>query len=204
MRRLILGLVLLVATEAHAQSLGARGFITYGRTSTAASDTFTAVAGKTQVNGIGFGGTIIGIWKGLFVDAAFSQQKYSGHRVFRDSAGRIYDLGIPLVVKFQPIDIAAGWRLNRRVSPYAGGGLTFMSYKESSDFAESSEDLAERTSGALVLAGIDVALIRFLHVGGEVRYRSVTGILGTGGISQAFGEDQIGGLGASLRVSVGN
>jgi hypothetical protein len=61
----------------------------------------------------------------------------------------------------------------------------------------------ESSTGAAILAGVDVSLARFLRVGGEFRYRAVNGVLGIGGVSTGFGEDQLGEFAAALRVSFG-
>jgi opacity protein-like surface antigen len=102
------------------------------------------------------------------------------------------------------VDVAAGWRLvYGRVSPYAGAGVTLLSYEETSRGADSDENVSESRSGPLLLGGVDVTIVRWLHAGGEIRYRSVTGILGEGGASESFGEDNAGGLALALRISVG-
>ena len=39
-------------------------------------------------------------------------------------------------------------------------------------------------------------------VGGEIRYRAVSGVLGEAGVSQSYDEDQLGGVAAALRISL--
>jgi opacity protein-like surface antigen len=195
----------LVGTGASfAQStIGGRGYITYGTTVFTAADSFEAVDGKGRQNGPGGGGTITGLWRGVFVDVAFSQQRFEGQRVFVD-AGTVYPLGIPLTVKLRPIDVATGWRFAAgRVSPYAGAGVTLISYKESGAFAQAGDDVSEQKAGALVLGGLDVAIVKWAHVGADLRYRMVSGVLGLGGVSSMFGDDQLGGFSAAMRVSIG-
>lgn len=100
--------------------------------------------------------------------------------------------------------LAAGWRFRAgRVAPYAGAGVVLLGYSEESDFAVAGDDVDERRAGALVLAGADVTVVGPLKVGGELRYRMVQGVLGAGGVSQLFGDDQLGSLAFALRVSVG-
>jgi hypothetical protein len=48
-----------------------------------------------------------------------------------------------------------------------------------------------------------VRVVRLVSVGGEFRYRAVDGVLGLGGVSQVFGDDQLGGLSFAARFSVG-
>ena len=55
----------------------------------------------------------------------------------------------------------------------------------------------------MILAGVDAELLKWVHVGGELRYRFVKGILGESGVSEAFGEDDAGGFAVGVRVSFG-
>jgi hypothetical protein len=189
--------------HARAQPLGARAYITYGETRLTASQSFEAVTGTSSTSGIGVGGMVTGLWREVFVDVAFTQQKFNGNRVFVDQ-GAVYSLGIPSRITIRPIDIAAGWTIRgRRVATYFGGGVTVASYKEESDFATTGDDVNERKTGPVALVGADVRVARLFTVGGEMRYRSITGVLGAGGVSQQFGEDQLGGVSFAARVSVG-
>jgi opacity protein-like surface antigen len=199
--------ILATATGASAQSsLAPRGYVTYGSTSFDSEQSFEAVTGETSKTGVGFGGALNGIWRGVFVDVGFSQQKLDGERVFLDGT-TVYKLGVPVEIEMRPIDLAAGWRFRfrnmPRISPYAGAGASFISYKETSDFASPGENVDDSKSGGLFLAGVDVAVLRWVHAGAEYRYRSVKGVLGTGGVSDAFNENQLGGYAFALRVSVG-
>ncbi|HEY7498501.1 MAG TPA: hypothetical protein VH740_08305 [Vicinamibacterales bacterium] len=196
------------AAPAFAQTtLRPRGYVTYGTTVFSSADSFEAVTGKSSKAGVGGGGALLGIWRGVFFDVGFSQQSLDGERVFVDG-GTVYKLGIPVTIKMRPIDLAAGWRFTltrnlRRVSPYAGAGASFIAYKETSEFGGPGENLDDSKSGGFFLAGVDVAVIRWVHAGAEYRYRSVKGVLGTGGVSDAFNEDQLGGYAFALRISVG-
>lgn len=204
-RRLVLGLLISLAAQpvSAQRSIDARGYFTYGAVSLASSETFKAVAGTSRTSSIGGGGEVTGLWKGLFADVAFSRQRLEGERVFVLD-GTVYPLGIPLDVRFWPLDVAAGWRLTRgRTSPYVAAGLSSIKYEETSDFAQAGDDVSARKSGALVLGGVDVALARWLFVGGELRYRAVTGVLGESGASAVFDEDRLGGLSYAVRVSLG-
>ena len=103
----------------------------------------------------------------------------------------------------RPLDIAAGWRLDGRISPYVGAGLSRISYEETSQFATADENVDESGTGLLVQGGVDVSVTRWLHLGGEARYRNVKAALGAAGVSAIFGEDSIGGFSASFRLSLG-
>jgi opacity protein-like surface antigen len=197
-------LVVLMAPAASAQSsIRARGYVGVTSNFLAAKATFDAVAGKTNLAGFEAGGAVDGLWRSLFVEVGFSRQKVEGQRVFR-SGGITYALGVPLSVTMAPVDISAGWRFSLgRIRPYAGGGLTMLSYKEESDFAEAGDNVSEQKLGGTIVGGVDVPVASRIYVGGVIRYRSVGGILGAGGISQDFGEDNAGGLSVGARISVG-
>ncbi|MGH9349480.1 MAG: hypothetical protein ACRD26_19690 [Vicinamibacterales bacterium] len=137
--------------------------------------------------------------------SAHPRLRSTGKRVFV-SGGQVFELGIPLEVTMRSVDIAGGWRFSLargRVSPYAGAGLSYLRYEETADSAQSGDDVRESKAGALVLGGADVRVWRWVHAGGELRYRRVRGIPGEGGASEAFREDDAGGLGAAVRVSIG-
>jgi hypothetical protein len=201
---LAVAVTVLTTTSAFAQSeFGARGYLTYGMTSFAAHRSLEAVGGPASPTGLGGGGTATGLWRGLFADVAVSQQKINGERVFIDNT-RIYKLGTALRITTRPLDVAAGWRFVKgRISPFLGAGVSFISYTESSDFALAIDDVSQRAAGGVFLGGADISLVKWLFVGGEVRYRSVSGVLGEAGASEALGDNQLGGVSASLRISVG-
>lgn len=197
------GCLMVTAASASAQSaIGGRAYFNYGTVIFSASDTLDAVAGSHQAPSIGGGGSVTGLWRGLFVDVALSQQTVDGERVFV-ADGEVFPLGIPLRARFRPLDVAVGWRVTaRRYSPYAGIGLSRVSYRETSAFATADQDVSAARTGAVVIGGVDLPVWRWLHVGGDVRYRWVRGILGEGGVSDEFDEDQQGGIAAAVRISV--
>jgi opacity protein-like surface antigen len=207
LRRSLLPVVVLAAmapAPAFAQSIGIRGYVLFGVAQLAAKDTFEAVADTSQQPLFGGGVQVTNIWKGVFADVGVSQiQTFDGERVFVDD-GEVFGLDIPLEVKMRPVDVAAGWRLAfGRISPYVGAGVTFFKYEETSEGADADEDVDESRTGPLFLGGVDVAIASWLHAGGEIRYRQVKGILGDGGVSAEFGEDNAGGLAAGIRISIG-
>lgn len=185
------------------QPVGVYGYFSFGSMRFAASDTFELVTGSSSQAGFGIGGGVTRLWRGVFADVSFWQHKPEGERVFVDN-GTTYPLGIPVRITLRPIDLIGGWRIEAKsIQPYVGGGVTFMSYKEESDFSVSSDNVDEQKTGGVFLAGVDVPLGRYLRVGGEYRYRAVTGVLGEGGVSAVLGEDQLGGSTFAVRASVG-
>jgi len=203
--RVLLSASILAAcvAPASAQTFAPRGYVTYGSTVFSSSDTFEAITGESSKTAVGVGGALNGIWRGLFVDVGVTPLELEGQRVFVEGR-EVFPLGIPVTIKMRPVDLAGGWRMRfGRVSPYAGAGVSFIKYEEHADFAQAGDDIDESKSGAMILAGVDVAIVRWLHAGGEFRYRAVKGVLGDGGVSDLYGEDQLGGYAFALRVSVG-
>jgi hypothetical protein len=204
-RSLILtGCLLAAAAPASAQlALDARGYFTYGVATSSAAKSLDAVADKHHAASIGGGVVVTGLWRELFVDVGLSQQTFNGTRVFVFD-GDVFKLGIPLKVRFRPLDLAVGWRLRRgRYSPYGGIGVSRMNYEETADQAQAGDNVSAARTGALVMGGVDVPVWRWVHAGGEVRYRYIKGILGSGGVSDDFNEDRLGGVSAAVRISVG-
>jgi opacity protein-like surface antigen len=89
-----------------------------------------------------------------------------------------------------------------RLVPFVGGGLSMVSYKETSANSN-GEDVSDSATGFVFLGGVDYTLTKWIQVGGEFRYRAVTGILGSAGVSDLYGEDSVGGWAVGVRVSVG-
>jgi hypothetical protein len=81
--------------------------------------------------------------------------------------------------------------------------VTLTEYKETSAFSDPGDDLGKRKPGPMMLAGVDADLLKWVHVGGELRYRFMKGILGEDGVSEAFGGDDAEGFAVGVRVSFG-
>lgn len=181
-----------------------RAYFLVDGTEMRAADTFDAIVGTSRFIMPGGGAEVLGLWKGLFARVAFSNGRETGSRVvvFDDE---VVSLGIPVTIEMRPIEIGAGWRLRpfaaRRLVPYAGAGLLLMNYKETSEFADTDDDSDETYRGAVAFGGIEAVLGGWLVAGAEAQYRLVPDAIGSGGVSAAFGEDDLGGV--TLRVLVG-
>jgi len=170
-----------------------------------AGDTFDAVFGNS-VEPFWGGGVNVHFAQGLFVDATFSHFSAEGERAFTFE-GDTFGLGIPLRASITPIEFTAGWRFpqgrQHQVVPYIGGGIGSYKYSEESDFASVGENLSARKTGFLVVGGSEFRVHRIIHTAVDVQYSSVSDILGQGGLSQEFGEDNLGGVAVRFRVMVG-
>ena len=189
------------ADEAPAVSL--RPFFLFSAEQAAAKQTFDAIFGESLRQFWG-GGVQAAFRGGLYVEVAASRFERTGQRAFV-SNGQVFQLGIPLTVRITPLEFSAGYRFRAapRVIPYAGAGVARYAYVETSEFAESGENVDETHVGYLVLGGVEVRAHRWIGVSVDVQYTHVTGILGSTGISGEFGEDNLGGTAVRARVLVG-
>lgn len=203
---LLAGLVL--ATPAAAQdapALSLRPFFVAAEQSFAATQTFDATF--SQHTGPFFGGGLQAVILDHFVvEVGASRFKKDGERAFL-SGGKAFSLGIPLTATITPLEITGGYRFlftgMPSVRPYAAAGWTRYSYKETSDFAFDGDNIDTHHSGVVANGGVEVRLHRWIGAAVDVQYSRVRGILGTGGVSQQAGEDDLGGVAARVKVIVG-
>ena len=185
--------------------IGFRGFGTVTFDKMSASDSFKAVVGEDTVVFWGGGAQVTNLWRGLFAEVAFEFAKKDGERVFVGPNDEVFQLGIPLEIKMMPVDVVAGWRtpIANNVLAYAAGGMSFLTYEETSDFADADENVDDNFRGLVLFGGIEYRAAQWVHVRGEVRYRRFDDAIGAGGASAAFDEDDLGSFGFALKVAVG-
>lgn len=200
----VLGLWLAGVQTAAAQPerrIGLRGFADVGSQAFIATDTFNAIFGDDHGTFAGGGGQFR--WKNLVFEVSASRFKESGERVFI-SNGQVFKLGIPTTVTIRPIELTGAWRFWPvwRFRPYAGGGIGEQRYKESSQFAEASENVEVTDRSYHVVAGAEIRLWRWIAAAAEVRYRTVRDAIGEAGASSEYGEHDLGGTSVAFRVLV--
>jgi opacity protein-like surface antigen len=181
--------------------IGARGFLDFESETFLASDTFNAIFGDHRGTFVGVGGQFR--WKNILFEVSASQFKESGERVFI-SNGEVFKLGIPTTVTIRPIELTGAWRFRPvwHFRPYAGGGIGWHHYKESSDFAEPSENVERTDRSYHVVGGAEIRLWRWIAAAAEVRYRTVRDAIGEAGASKEYGEDDLGGTSLAFRILV--
>jgi opacity protein-like surface antigen len=180
---------------------GFRGFVDFAPQAFVAHDTFDAIFDHHWGTFIGGGGQVR--WKNLLFEASASHFDDSGQRVFV-SGDEVFKLGIPTKVTIVPLEFTGAYRFRRvwRLRPYAGGGFGRQSYKETSDFADASENVKSTTNSYHVVGGAEIGIWRWIAAGAEVRYRGVPDAIGEGGASREFGEDNLGGTSFRVRILV--
>ncbi len=212
----VVGCALAQPQAAHAQQRPAaapqeasiRAFGDIGATFFAASDTFDAVLGSST--GVFYGGGVEVVFPGrYFFNVRLSRVKKSGERVFVDE-GEVFPLGIPVDVGITPVEVTGGYRFRPRgrsqnVIPYIGAGVGWHRYSETSDFADSDEDVSKTFTGFHGLGGVEFRLSRLFAIGGEGQWTTVPDALGTetSSASEAFGEKNLGGFGFRVRFTIG-
>ena len=203
---LVIGLALAAPAWAQdAPALSIRPFAMATDQSFAATQTFNATFGKTLFPFFG-GGVQVVVHDAFFVEIGASRFQQAGQRAYL-SLGKAFQLGIPLTVTITPVEITGGYRFKLKklpsVRPYLAGGLGSYGYTETSSFSEPGEDVNTRHAGVVLNGGAEFRLHRWIGVAADVQYSHVTGILGTGGVSQQAGESDLGGIAARFKLIVG-
>jgi opacity protein-like surface antigen len=171
----------------------------------AAGRTFDATFGSRLAPFFG-GGVEVVTRRGLFADVTVSRLDKTGQRAFVNN-GEVFQLGIPLKVTVTPVEVSGGYRMRirsyARLVPYVGAGVGWYTYKETSDFASSGENVDTTHAGFLVVGGAEVRLQTWIRAAADAQYTAVPGILGQGGLSKDVSEKDLGGLAARIRVILG-
>ena len=186
--------------------IGVRGFGTITYDKMTAADSFRAVTDEDTMSFFGGGVQVTNLWQGLFVEVAAERASRDGERVFVGPDDEVFKLGIPLEIKMTPLDVVAGWRsapVSTNVVAYGAGGVSFLKYEETSDFADPGENVDEDYRGLVLIGGVEYSASRWVHVRGEVRYRRFKDAIGAGGASLAFEEDDLGSFGLAIKIAVG-
>lgn len=190
---------------AYPPGLQIRGFGTVGMTWFTASQTFDAVLATKS--GTEFGGGLSLTNGPAFLDVGARRFEKTGERVFVTDTREVFRLGIPATITMTPLDVTAGWRFRPlfggRLRPLVGVGYTRMMYEEASEFAESGEDVSESFNGFHVLGGGEIRVHRLVGLQAEVVWTSIADAIGENGASKAFGETNLGGTSARLKLVIG-
>jgi hypothetical protein len=188
----------------HPNQLQIRAFGSVGTTWFTSSSTFEAVLGDRT--GQDFGGGVNLTQGPGYLEIGARRFAKTGERVFVTDTGEVFRLGIPTEVTMTPLEVAAGWRFATRfgrIIPHLGAGYTRLKYEETSDFAESDEDVSESFNGFHLIGGAEVRVARWVGLTAEVVWTSVPDAIGEGGASKAFDEDNLGGTSVRLKLVIG-
>jgi hypothetical protein len=154
--------------------------------------------------GFTFGGSFrVGITPSFYVGVGGRYFSKDGERAFVASAsGPAFGLCHPLTVRIVPIHALVGWRFRPETTlvPYIGLGVGATSYHEDSTVGELPEpEVSQTKASGLVNAGLEYGkgTVRF---GVDLSYMLAPDTLGLGGVSQVYGEDDVGGFTALGKI----
>lgn len=198
---------LLASTPAHAQTrpVTFRGFGDVGASTFTAEQSFKAILGSRS--GIVLGGGVEAVLpQRVFVAVRASHFRKTGERVSIVN-GEQFGLGIPATITLTPVEVTGGFRFDvaSRLVPYAGAGVGWHRFRESSQFAEDTENVDRRNTGFHVVGGAEVRLTRWIGAAGEVQWATVPDAIGDdrNSVSHEFNESDLGGVTLRLKVVVG-
>ncbi len=189
--------------------IGVQGVAIAGVNWMSPSKSLKASGLSTKPLEIGGGVQVINIWRDLFAQVNVSRLSTDGERTFVDEDGTSFPLGIPLSVTATFIDVSAGWKViqlretGRPLLSYFGGGVGRVRYEERSPFALPGDDVETTATSYHIVGGVEVKVLRWLGIAGEIRYRWVPNLLGEGGTSAALDDNNFGGLHAGAGVTLG-
>ncbi len=188
------------------RTISFRGFGDLGSTTFSASESFKAILGSASGLVFGGGGDVV-LPQNVFFEVRASRFRESGHRVFVFD-GEPFDVGIDTTVTVRPLEFSAGYRFGlpgSRVVPYAGGGIGWHHYQETSTFATNNEDVDETFHGYHLLGGAEVRINRWLAAAGEAQWTTVPDALGkdASGVSSDFDETNLGGVTLRAKMVIG-
>jgi opacity protein-like surface antigen len=181
--------------------VGAAGFAHFGYSRFAAQNSFQAILGHPG-GGIFGGGGEVRFGRGFFVNASIDRFEQTGQRAIVAN-GQVFNLGVSDTIALTTWAGTAGWRFAREhVTPYVGGGLGLVRYRETSNFADPGEDVDSRFRSYHVVGGVEVR-DGWVATAFEVAYSRVPDAIGVGGASAAFHETDLGGIVGRIKVLVG-
>lgn len=198
---------LLALVALAAAPLAAQGFFLAGEggyfDATGITRSLNALAGSSRFPTFGIESGWV-FRRGLYASAggAFFPDK-EGERVFvAVPAAPVFKLGFPLTLKRRAAFLNVGWRFltKKRFMPYAAVGGELVSLEETSDVAGEVLADSQTKGGFRFLAGLEWKAAGSLHFGVEAIGSTVPRAVGVGGVSEVYGEDDIGGLTVLAKV----
>lgn len=172
------------AQAAGGLNVGVRVYGLYETVSLSASESFDAVFGDSRASGPGFGVEVTRLWRGVFARLALSRQsKDGGIRVnIIEATGEVVPNGVATEVSMTPLEFGLGWRqpldVADRYVGYAGFSALRMKFTQTSEFANTNDDVDENFNGYAIFAGIDAEVTRGIFVGAEFQLRRVPDAIG--------------------------
>ena len=183
------------------RAFGLVGFGQFSYMRFAAQNSFQAVTGGAGGAFLG-GGAEVRVGRGLFLGGSIERFTTTGQRVVVIDR-EVFSLGTPDTITLVPMAVTAGWRFqHERATPYVGGGIGRILYKETSSFADAAENVDTRFTTFHVRGGVELRN-GWVATALEVEYSRIPDAIGLAGASAAFQESNLGGVVFRIKVLVG-
>ena len=204
MRRAALVLALLVLLPASSKAqVSTRVFADAGVTVFTATQSFRAILGKPS--GAVFGGGVELDQRQWFVTLGAHRFHRSGHRVFVFN-NEVFALNVKDSITVTPVELTLGYRFRwRGFVPYAGGGIGWHRFEETSDHATDEENINKTYTGYQVAGGAERRLRPWLAAALDAEWAAVPNAFGNAATSVAkiYHEHDLGGFTLRARIVVG-
>jgi hypothetical protein len=201
-------LLLVSATPSSAQNgVTMRGFADAGLTVFTATQSFKAILGSSAGPVFG-GGVEVGLTRNVFVSVAASRFRDTGQRVFVFQ-NQVFKLNVSDTITVTPLQVSAGYRFRgrrpRRLVPYAGGGVGWYRFSETSQPSTSGDDTKTTHGGFHALAGFETPIRPWAGAAVDAQWSSVPNSLGdsTTSVASLYDEHNLGGFTLRARIIVG-
>jgi opacity protein-like surface antigen len=182
------------------QRLGFAGFGQFGYTRFAAQNSFQAITGQSGGAVVG-GGAEVRIGS-FFLGGSIDRYTQTGQRVLVVDQ-EVFGLGVPDTISLVPMTALAGWRFEHAyATPYVGGGIGTVVFKEESPAADAGENTRTRFTSYHAIAGVEFRN-GWVATAFEVEYSRIPDSIGVGGVSAAFQESNLGGVAGRIKILVG-
>ena len=198
----VLCLLLLLPAAASAQ-VTVRGFADAGFMTFSATDSFKAILGKST--GPLYGGGIELGEKQFFLSLGARRFSREGHRVFVFE-NQVFTLNVNDKVTVTPVDLTFGYRFRSHgLVPFAGGGVSWSRFTETSDHATGDENVKHTYHGGHVMGGAEVPLQRWLAAAVDAQWSAVPDDFDEAATSVAklYDEHDLGGFTVRARIIFG-
>jgi opacity protein-like surface antigen len=207
--------IFLVASELPCQAqdrIAMRGFADAGLTVFTATHSFDAILG-TPAGAVFGGGAEVGLTRNVFLSLAASRFRRTGQRVFVFQ-NQVFKLNEPDTITVTPLQLSAAYRFvgqtpnavtRPRFTPYAGGGIGWYRFSETSPHSSSDEDETTTHTGYHVLAGVETPLRKWMAAAVDAQWALVPNAFGDSATSVAslYDEHDLGGFTLTFRIVLG-
>ena len=131
----------------------------------------------------------------VLLRAAVRFHERQGERVFvAGPQAAVFPLGHPLEMQLTPIYGTVGYRFGEGfLRPYVAAGVGVTRFKEESIVAGLRSSTSATKFTGVVAGGVELSRGRF-RLAAEVTYMTVPDAIGLAGVSEVYGETNVGGL----------